>query len=190
MAKIGTFNEFLSTKNVNVANFTRNVEWDFFCDYQTPSSCCLNSKMYLHLCESGIDAENVVFVPQNPRILSSQNPVDFASEWEFAIDMNFPWDLVSLQEEKEKDFFRRYSSDYWKSLLTRTWWTAWVQNGAIVKFRSPISASIWRLREPRSPDKAAFNFWICFSCTSWSYWIEITPRLDPFLRKVLSTKNY
>ena len=68
--------------------------------------CFLNSKMYLHLCESGIDAENVVFVPQNPRILSSQNPVDFASEWEFAIDMNFPWDLVSLQEEKEKDFFR------------------------------------------------------------------------------------
>ena len=189
MAKTGTFNEFLSTQNVNVANFTRNVEWDFFCDYQTPSYC-LNSKMYLHLCESGIDAENVVFVPQNPRILSSQNPVDFASEWEFAIDMNFPWDLVSLQEEKEKDFFRRYSSDYWKSLLTRTWWTAWVQNGAIVKFRSPISASIWRLREPRSPDKAAFNFWICFSCTSWSYWIEITPRLDPFLRKVLSTKNY
>ena len=71
--------------------------------------CFLNSKMYLHLCESGIDAENVVFVPQNPRILSSQNPVDFASEWEFAIDMNFPWDLVSLQEEKEKDFFGLFS---------------------------------------------------------------------------------
>ena len=89
---------------------------------------------------------------------------------------------------ERKGFFRRYSSDYWKSLLTRTWWTAWVQNGAIVKFRSPISASIWRLREPRSPDKAAFNFWICFSCTSWSYWIEITPRLEPFLRKVLNNK--
>ena len=26
---------FLSTQNVNVARFARNVEWDFFCDFQT-----------------------------------------------------------------------------------------------------------------------------------------------------------
>ena len=26
----------LSTQNVNVARFARNVEWDFFCDFQTP----------------------------------------------------------------------------------------------------------------------------------------------------------
>ena len=30
---------FLSTQNVNVARSARNVEWDFFCDFQTPWSC-------------------------------------------------------------------------------------------------------------------------------------------------------
>ena len=33
------FNEHLSTQNVNVARFARNVEWDFFCDFQTPWDC-------------------------------------------------------------------------------------------------------------------------------------------------------
>ena len=32
----GIFNQLLSTQNVNVARFARNVEWDFFCDFQTP----------------------------------------------------------------------------------------------------------------------------------------------------------
>ena len=32
----GIFNELLSTQNVNVARFARNVEWDFFSDFQTP----------------------------------------------------------------------------------------------------------------------------------------------------------
>ena len=32
----GVFNSLLSTQNVNVARFARNVEWDFFCDFQTP----------------------------------------------------------------------------------------------------------------------------------------------------------
>ena len=31
----GTFNELLSTQNVNVARFARNIECDFFCDFQT-----------------------------------------------------------------------------------------------------------------------------------------------------------
>ena len=30
------FNELLSTQNVKIARFARNVEWDFFCDFQTP----------------------------------------------------------------------------------------------------------------------------------------------------------
>ena len=30
----GIFNELLSTQNVNVARFARNVEWDFFCDFK------------------------------------------------------------------------------------------------------------------------------------------------------------
>ncbi len=29
------FNELLSTQKVNVARFARNVEWDYFCDFQT-----------------------------------------------------------------------------------------------------------------------------------------------------------
>ena len=29
----------MSTQNVNFARFARNVEWDFFCDFQT--SCCV-----------------------------------------------------------------------------------------------------------------------------------------------------
>ena len=32
----GIFTELLSTQKVNVARFVRNVEWDFFCDFQTP----------------------------------------------------------------------------------------------------------------------------------------------------------
>ena len=31
----GIFNEILAAQNVNVARFARNVEWDFFCDFQT-----------------------------------------------------------------------------------------------------------------------------------------------------------
>ena len=33
---LGIFNKLLSTQNVNVARFAHNVEWDFFCDFQTP----------------------------------------------------------------------------------------------------------------------------------------------------------
>ena len=32
----GIFNQLLSTQNVNTARFARNVEWDFFWDFQTP----------------------------------------------------------------------------------------------------------------------------------------------------------
>ena len=32
-------NKLLSTQNVNVARYARNVEWDFLCDFQTPWSC-------------------------------------------------------------------------------------------------------------------------------------------------------
>ena len=31
----GFFNELLSTQNVYVASFARNIAWDFFCDFQT-----------------------------------------------------------------------------------------------------------------------------------------------------------
>ena len=30
----GILDELLSTQNVNVARFARNVEWNFFCDFQ------------------------------------------------------------------------------------------------------------------------------------------------------------
>ena len=32
---LGIFNQLLSTQNVNVARFARNVKWYFFCDFQT-----------------------------------------------------------------------------------------------------------------------------------------------------------
>ena len=41
----GIFNELLSTQNVNVARFARNVECDFFCDFQT--LCCCRIKLIL-----------------------------------------------------------------------------------------------------------------------------------------------
>ena len=42
----GLFNELLFTQNVNVARFVRNVEWDFFCDFQT---LCVPSLSFLCL---------------------------------------------------------------------------------------------------------------------------------------------
>ena len=39
----GIFNELLSTQNVSVARFARNVEWDFFCDFQTSCNTVLVS---------------------------------------------------------------------------------------------------------------------------------------------------
>ena len=35
----------MSTQNVNVARFARNVEWDFFCDFQTP---CIKGCAWLY----------------------------------------------------------------------------------------------------------------------------------------------
>ena len=35
MDHFGIFNELFFTQNVNVARFARNVEWDFFCNFQT-----------------------------------------------------------------------------------------------------------------------------------------------------------
>ena len=35
----GLVDRRLSTQNGNVARFARNVEWDFFCDFQTPCTC-------------------------------------------------------------------------------------------------------------------------------------------------------
>ena len=36
MHYFGLFNQLLSTQNVNVARFARNIQCDFFCDFQTP----------------------------------------------------------------------------------------------------------------------------------------------------------
>ena len=36
LTNFSIFNEVLFTQNVNVARFARNVEWDFFYDFQTP----------------------------------------------------------------------------------------------------------------------------------------------------------
>ena len=36
LAIFGIFDELLYTQNANVVRFARNVQWDFFCDFQTP----------------------------------------------------------------------------------------------------------------------------------------------------------
>ena len=57
MAIFGIFNKLLSAKNDDVARFARNVEWDFFCDFQTPWSTIKSSKSYkvrnYNSCQSG-----------------------------------------------------------------------------------------------------------------------------------------
>ena len=45
----GIFNELLSTQNVNVARFARNVEWDYFCDFQRPWKVWLRESSWLCL---------------------------------------------------------------------------------------------------------------------------------------------
>ena len=45
------FNELLSTQNVNVARFARNVEWDFFCDFQTPCSSDFCRILHIYNCK-------------------------------------------------------------------------------------------------------------------------------------------
>ena len=42
------FGSFLSNQNVNVARFARNVEWDFFCDFQTPCVSNVRSVEFLN----------------------------------------------------------------------------------------------------------------------------------------------
>ena len=39
-------NELLSTQNVSRARYARNVEWDFFCDFQTPCIQEIVAKAY------------------------------------------------------------------------------------------------------------------------------------------------
>ena len=46
----GLFDELLFTQNVNVARFARNVEWDFFCDFQTPWSDFLLDRIWCAPC--------------------------------------------------------------------------------------------------------------------------------------------
>ena len=43
----GIFNALLSTQIVNVARFARNVECDFFCDFQT---LCSRASSYIAKC--------------------------------------------------------------------------------------------------------------------------------------------
>ena len=44
----GIFDKLLSTQNVNVARFARNVECDFFCDFQTPCLCVHSLAFQVH----------------------------------------------------------------------------------------------------------------------------------------------
>ena len=42
------FDKLLSIQNVNVARFARNVEWDIFCDFQTPCVSNVRSVEFLN----------------------------------------------------------------------------------------------------------------------------------------------
>ena len=44
------FYQLLSTQNVNVARFARNVEWYFFCDFQTPCVCRILYMLFQRCC--------------------------------------------------------------------------------------------------------------------------------------------
>ena len=49
IVRFGIFHELLSTQNVNVARFARNVECYFFCDFQTPCTAA-NMCQYARVC--------------------------------------------------------------------------------------------------------------------------------------------
>ena len=80
----GIFNWLLSTQNVNVARYARNVEWDFFYSFQTPwmmvfqyDQCHFSSKYYEKIFLThhfGINVGKVDrFLANNRVILSKQN---------------------------------------------------------------------------------------------------------------------
>ena len=48
----GISNELLSTRNVNVARFARNDEYDFFCDFQTLCDLFLQHQIVIFICIS------------------------------------------------------------------------------------------------------------------------------------------
>ena len=52
----GLFNEPLSTQNINVARFSHNVEWYFFCDFQTPCVGVVVSAMCLKRQDTYVDS--------------------------------------------------------------------------------------------------------------------------------------
>ena len=45
------FNQLLSARKVNIARFTRDVEWDFLCNFQTPCLWCFQLALLQHICQ-------------------------------------------------------------------------------------------------------------------------------------------
>ena len=59
----GIFNQLLSTQNVNVARLARNVEWDFFCDFQTPcKDQAFLKTQCLKVAQKSLNFQNYIFV--------------------------------------------------------------------------------------------------------------------------------
>ena len=65
------FYEFLSNQNVNIARFARNVEWDFFCNFQTLWKVLIfpleyNTKasyrIYVKVCKNVLLSSRLVFL--------------------------------------------------------------------------------------------------------------------------------
>ena len=68
---MGIFNELLSTQIVNVARFARNVERDFFCDFQI---LCLGSAILAKAASSGSSLEDALKAMQGSYHVFQPNP--------------------------------------------------------------------------------------------------------------------
>ena len=73
----GIFNQLLSTQNVNVARFARNVKWDFFCDFQTPCQETKISNFFFGFERS----ESSQGQAKNPKICTFDWIINFGAHW-------------------------------------------------------------------------------------------------------------
>ena len=66
----GIFNKFLTTQNVNVARFARNVQWDIFCDFQTPYAFTIFIEFQILIFFAKLLSKSNFYMKQDIRISS------------------------------------------------------------------------------------------------------------------------
>ena len=111
----------MSTQNVNVARLARNVEWDFFCDFQTP--CFLSEDAHINIWTHNF------FLPENAHvgIYRSQKLVVFGPKLDFQhiLYMHVKASMASLlssmpAKKKGKVVLQNQWSDSWAQCLKIT----------------------------------------------------------------------